>query len=261
MDQQEGFLAQEESSSKLTRYLVGIGAAILFALIGKPLIQTFFHPRWTAERVGAELERDPQMGDVYVALRENYPADSRRLLEQAAADANANDMAAADRNAFLFMRRFTQGKSAAITAAPADLLHRIAQEYSALFHVLRNSDPALCGRFVTEGFRPGDQPPAYALEHVGRLAALQIRAAHAGESSGRVARGELSDRDGAAFGEAVRANDPAAARLIADPAALRAATPERQCDAGTAIYDAAAELPRETSGNVVAQLLRDSLRQ
>jgi hypothetical protein len=245
----------------LFRYLAGVAAFVAVAYFVKPLVATYFHPRWTTERVEAELERDPNMRDVLLALRENYPADSRALLEQAAADANANDMASANRNAFLFMKRFMRGKANAIISAPSDQLHGIAQEYSAMFHVLRSGDPALCGRLVMEGFRPGDHPPANASEHLARLAALQIRAAHAGEMGGHVPRGALPDRDGAAFGAAVRANDPTVSPLLADQAALRAASPDRQCAAGTAIFDAAAELPEESSANVVAQIVRDSLSQ
>jgi hypothetical protein len=261
MDDQGGYLAQEESSSKLFRYLAGVAAFIFIGVIGKPYIQSFFHPRWTAERVQAELEKNPAMAETFIALRENYPADARAFMEQAAVDANRDDIAGANRNAFLFMRRFMQSKAGAIVAAPADHLRRIAREFSAMLHVLKNDAPALCAQFVMDGYHPGDNPPPNAAEHMGRLTALEIRAAHAGESAGRVARGPVSDRDGVAFVAALRANDPSVAPLLGDQAALRAAPPDRQCALGVAIYDAAAELPEETSANIVAQILRDSLSQ
>jgi hypothetical protein len=208
----------------------------------------------------AELEREPTFHDLFIALKDNYPADSRALVAQAVADANRDDVAAANRNAFLFMRRFSRSKAEAMTRAPAGQLRQIAQEYSALMHVLKTTDINLCARVVMEGFRPGDRPQAAALAHVNRIGVLQIGAAHAGESAGRVARGPLSESDGTAFGSAVRANDPSVIPLMTEEAALRSAPAARQCDMGVAIYDAAAELPLERSANVTAMLLRESFR-
>jgi hypothetical protein len=261
MANEGGYLAREDGGRKLLLALVGFVAFAVVGYFARPLFQAVFHPQWTAERMEAELERDPTFRDVFLALKQNYPADSRALVEQAVADANRDDVEAANRNAFLFMRRFSRAKAEAMTRAPADQLHQIAQEYSGLMHALKNSDTNLCARVVMEGFRPGDHPPGAALDHINRIGALQIQAAHAGEAAGLPARTPLSDRDGAAFGSAVRANDASVAPLMTNEAALRAAPPDRQCAMGVALYDAAAELPLETSANVTAQLLRVSLSQ
>lgn len=156
------------------------------------------------------------------------------------------------------MRNFMVSKTDALINAPDAELVRLGRANYALVRALRDSDVGLCAVYVSRGFGEGVRPPPAAVERLGELSRLQIRAARAGETAKRPPRPPLSEEEYAAWLAAMESADPVLARMISD-GSIERAPPERQCAAGIVLYRAAAELPEALSASVNAHLFRASL--
>ncbi len=232
--------------------ILGFGGS--FALVVAFLIGAQASPR----SIEARLEGQAALAATIAAFRETYPGDYAAFLNRLVEIENAQGAEAADRTALPHLRRFIAGKSEAIASAPAPELAAIADAMAAVVTQLRRTSVPLCARFVTRGAQ-GERLPEAALAGVGALNALQFRAARHGESNMRVARGALSEPDGAAWFVRIRALDPALAARLNGRAAEQPGE-QAQCATGLALYRAASELPDEQSANVTAHLIRQSFR-
>jgi len=241
-----------ETATRASPWLLILCAAGGFALFVAFLLSAQASP----SSVEARLEAQPALAATVAAFRESYPAEQAAFLARLAEIENGEGAEAADRAAAPMLRRFLAGKAAAITAAPPAELAAVADAMAALVTTLRRATVPLCARFVTRGAQ-GERLPQAALASAGALNAAQFRAARAGEGPNRVARGRLSEADGAAWFIRIRALDPALAARLNGRAPEQPGA-EAQCSTGHALYRAAAELPDEQSANVTAHLLRQS---
>lgn len=213
----------------------------------------------TPEQLGAQLRAIPELRGFYEEFERLYPAEHRRYLQRLSTTYNSRGRAAADREAFQFMRNFMVSKADAMINAPDAELVRLGRANYELVRTLRDTDVALCALYATRGFGEGVRPPPAAIERLGELSRLQIRAAHAGETAKRPPRPPLSDADYAKWLAAMEALDPVLARMISD-GSIERAPPERQCAAGIILYRTAAELPEALAASVNAHLFRASLQ-
>lgn len=245
------------------RILLGVIGLIAFVALAFLAVQAFQYLRRpvTAAQLEAEMERQPETREAYRALRHYYPHDADAFYARAAAAANAGGVDAAKRAAFLFIQQFMRSKAVAIARGSTGTLQGIAREYSALLHVLRSRDVAMCAQLSMSGIGPGQTPPAEALAHFNRILALQLQAAHEGEAKDARSQAALSNADRQSFVLEIGAIDHSLVPLLDDQRALNAAPAVRQCDLGTAVYDAAAALPTESSARITAELIRSSLAQ
>lgn len=212
----------------------------------------------TPADIEALIERSPPDREAMEALKANYPADYRRLLEDAAQAGREHGQQAAAQEAALFMRRFIRSKLDAISAAPDRELQRMGGGQLELIQALREADVTLCARFAISGPPPGQRMPPGALPVLGRLSVYTIEAARAGEQPGRTPRTTLSDEDGRAWLAAMREIDPEVAREI-ETNTVERQPPAAQCRAGVVIYQAVTRLHGHASANVTAYLVRESI--
>lgn len=228
--------------------LIG-GAFLLF--VGFLLSQ-----RSSSDSVEARLTARPELAATLTAFRENYPDDYRAYLAALSDITDRQGAEVADRAATGRLRSFIAGKVEAIASAPVADLDALADANLASLQRLREAGAPLCAAFIRDGAQ-GERMPAAALATIGQANALQFRAARHGEGPQRVARGQLSEQDGALWFLAIRQLDPALADRINSGQAGQG-SPEERCATGIALYRAAAALPPETGANVTAHLVRQS---
>ena len=202
------------------------------------------------------IEGEPNWGEMFRALRAEYPEEYEKLIDIAAEAVEATDgNPQAKQQSFAEMRRFMSSKTPFLVRAPDADLHAIALAYAELVHRLQRGDVALCARFSVQGFSPADTIPQPAIRILAHLNALQLHAMRHAESAPAAARGELQPADAIAFMAAVTRLDPASMSLVRDQSKLVAASDAEKCAAGIAVYDAAAALPEAQSANVIAALI------
>jgi hypothetical protein len=212
----------------------------------------------TPERLDAFLQSNAEAGELYAAIKANYPDDYRQFLQQTSETIRTGNRAAIERQAFNFSRNVMVNHFDDMARAPSADLHAIARQYAALANTLKASDISLCSQFITTGFAPGTAYPEAIRPILRRIGTMQIAAARHGETQPRDPRGEISEHQALQFAEAIRARSPSATRLLLNESALSGASPAEQCDAGVALYEAAANLPSDAAADVTIQLLRAS---
>lgn len=214
----------------------------------------------TFERVDQMLRTMPQGSLTFTALRTNYPAEYRALIQHFVTIVRSGaSMTAAQQSSFAGMRAFMASKVGALSAAPEADLVALAAAYDELSELLANSNVALCAQWTTTGFGPASRPPMEVLAKLDRINAVQILAMHHGEAPGAVARPPVGEEDRQALMEGVQAIDPAAALLLGS-GALPTATPAQQCQAGRALYRAVAAMPPARAAAVTAFMLQEFFR-
>ncbi|MGQ0659623.1 hypothetical protein [Sphingosinicella sp.] len=212
--------------------------------------------RSSADSVEARLTARPELTATLAAFREAYPNDYRAYLSVLSEITDRQGAEEADRAATERLRAFIASKAEAIASAPAADLDALADANLATLLRLREAGAPLCAAFVRDGAQGERLPPA-ALATIGQANALQFRAARHGEGPQRVARGPLSEADGALWFLAIRALDPELAQRI-NAGSAGQGTAEERCTTGIALYRAAAALPSEQAANVTAHLVRQS---
>jgi hypothetical protein len=225
------------------------GGFLLF--IGFLLLQ-----RASTESVEARLAARPELTATLAAFRENYPDDYGRYLAALSDMTDRQGVEAADRAATERLRAFVASKVESIAGAPVADLDALADANLATLLRLREAGTALCAAFVRDGAQGERLPPA-ALATIGQANALQFRAARNGEGAQRIARGQLSEADGALWYLAIRQLDPALADRINAGTAGQGSAEER-CATGITLYRAAAALPPPQAANITAHLVRQS---
>lgn len=234
------------------RAALALVLAFAAGLAGLVILPPLFETR--PKDIEAALDGNPDIRLTIAALRADYPHDYRALIERLAARAQGGgDRQALDREAAAFMADFMAAKAGFVAGAPDAQLREVAIAYAGLIRMLRDRDPDLCARFVTNGMPEGAPPPRSVTVRLDRISALRIRAARAGESGGRPPRAGLSPEDRRAWFARLARNDAASAALLA-AGTIDRAPPLAQCKAGLALYQAAAELPAAQSANVMAGL-------
>jgi hypothetical protein len=240
--------SRRRTAGWLTILLIG-GAFLLF--VGFLLLQ-----RSSPESVEARLTARPELAATLTAFREAYPADYRAYLTALSEITDRHGAEEADRAATTRLRSFIAGKAEAIANAPVADLDALADANLASLLRLREAGAPLCAAFVRDGAQGERLPPAV-LATIGEANALQFRAARNGEGPRRVARGPLSEADGATWFLAIRQLDPALAERINSGQAGQGSAEER-CATGIALYRAAAALPPEQAASITAHLVRQS---
>jgi len=236
----------------------GIGWLSILLIAGGFLLFVAFllGQRSSAESVEADLMARPELAGTLAAFRENYPADYRAYLASLSEITDRHGADEAGRAATTRLRSFIAGKVEAIANAPVADLDALADANLASLLRLREAGAPLCAAFVRDGAQ-GERVPPAALQAIGLANALQFRAARHGEGPQRVARGQLSEADGAQWFLAIRQLDPAVSERINSNQAGRG-TAEERCATGIALYRAAAALPPEQAANITAHLVRQS---
>ncbi len=218
--------------------LIG-GAFVLFVafLLGQ---------RSSPESVEADLMARPELAATLTAFRETYPGDYAAYLASLSEITDRHGADEAGRAATTRLRSFIAGKVEAIASAPVADLDALADANLATLMSLRAAGAPLCAAFVRDGAQ-GERVPPAALQAIGQANALQFRAARHGEGPQRLARGQLSEADGAQWFLAIRQLDPAvSARINSDQAGR--GTAEERCATGIALYRAASALPPGAGG-------------
>jgi len=228
--------------------LIG-GGFLLF--VGFLLMQ-----RSSPDSVEARLMARPELSATLAAFRETYPNDYRAYLTALSEITDRHGAEEADRAATSRLRSFIAGKAEAIASAPVADLDSLADANLASLLQLREAGAPLCAAYLRDGAQGERLPPA-ALATIGQANALQFRAARNGEGPQRVARGPLSEADGAMWFLAIRQLDPRVTNRINANSAGQGSAEER-CATGIALYRAAAALPAEQGANVTAHLVRQS---
>ena len=227
---------------------------------GKGVLDSLINRSATVEQAEAELDRDPRTRSMAAAFKRHYPAEYDQFLQRVVAAANQRGQLAARREAFSFMERFVLSKVPHIANAPEAEVNRLGRASLALSEALRDADVQLCARFQMDGLNADDQIPPSVIPAMMRVNVEQFRAARRGEDAKGAGRGPLSQADAAAFLARLEAIDAEIAEKVADESLVRA-TPQQQCDAGLAIYQAALDLPPAQSANVIAELLRGAAEE
>jgi hypothetical protein len=206
--------------------------------------------------IRTQFESDPTMGEMFRALRDDYPDEYERLVsltvegtEEKRSDAEMKQ------RGFDEMRGFMRTKLPMIERAPAADLRALGLAYAALMHTLQRDDTGLCARFAIKGFQATDTISPDAMKAMVHVNALQVHAMRHVEASPAAERGPLAQRDAAAFMAAVVKESTAVAPLLRDQAKLNAASDQDKCALGVAIYDAVASLPEAQAANLTAYLI------
>ncbi|WP_114953807.1 hypothetical protein [Sphingosinicella terrae] len=258
----------QESPFTARRMAAALGGIVIMFVIGLALragssndgdgtFQSLQRRSTTVERAEAELARDGRSREMMAAFKANYPQEYDQFLRRVVDAVNRRGSAAARQEAFTFMETFVRSKVPHIAEAPDADVNRLGDALVDFSAALREADISLCARFQMGGLTAMDRLPESALPAMSRLNVAQFRAARQAENGRRVPRTALSDADAEAWFARIETIDPESARRIADDR-LPAATPQQQCDAGLAIYQAAMELPPTRSANVVAELIRQA---
>lgn len=208
------------------------------------------------QSVRAQYETDPTMGEMFRAVRDDYPDEYARLvaITVEGSEAKRSDPEMKQRG-FDEMRSFVRTKLPMIERAQAADLRGVALAYAVLMHALQRDDTGLCARFATSGFRAADTLPADATKAMVHVNALQIHAMRHAEASPAPARDALAQPDAVAFMAAVAKENPAALPLLRNQAKLNGASDQDKCAVGIAIYDAVASLPEAQAANLIAYLI------
>lgn len=206
--------------------------------------------------VRTQYETDPVVGEMFRALRDDYPDEYARMVaitvEGAAAKLSDAEM---KQRGFDEMHSFVRTKLPMIESAQAADLGAVARAYAALMHALQRDDAGLCARFATTGFGAAETLPPDAMKAMVHVNALQMHAMRHAEASPAPARGALAQPDAAAFMTAVERGNPAAAPLLRDQTKLNQASDQDKCAVGVAIYDGIASLPEAQAANLIAYLI------
>jgi len=258
MSDSESFIASKPPWLKgLVALAVLVGAILVFRAVAPAVMAS---RQMTAERLAQQVENDPIGGESFRSIKSAYPNEYRAFLVRTVEVIRREGAAAAEREAFHFSRSLMRSKLDDMLRAPALRLRGLAGAYADLIRALGARDVGLCGRFVTVGITPETRMPRELLSRFNNLLPLQISLAQDGADERRATRRDASQAEATAFMERLATISPAAAELVQDDARLMAATATQQCDAGLAIYRAAATLPPETSANIMAVLIRESFQ-
>lgn len=207
--------------------------------------------------------------EVMLELKRLFPADYQRILrEHPAPDgllALSNPPGDRRYAAWLLqirtaVRAFIAAQLAHVVQAPDDALLSVARTGRALLDQFRPY-PTLCAMHATGRSDPTD-PATRQLASPAIIDAMetaqiaQLRAARGGLDQ-PTARdlGALRGRAQAALAARLSATAPDVAGLLGDPAAAAAATPDKQCRAVIAYYDAIIALPPELGTVILSDAL------
>lgn len=249
----------QDSSDRRAPMIIGLVAGgFVLILLMIAVIYLARGPSMT-EQLEAELASEPAIAGFIGELKTSYPGDYREMIDRVAEAHRTGGRQASSREAFFFMRGFMTSRVDHIASAPDRDLVQVAGAYVRVVEALRDSDVPLCAQFVMLGFSPGARPPRTVVEQLNNASVLQIRAAKAGERSGRQPRRELALVDTQAWFAEIRRLDAGAAAAIED-GSLGGRTPAEQCQAGLALYRGVTALPAPRAANVIAQLIRQSLQ-
>jgi hypothetical protein len=247
------------------RFRLVMSAALVLALAAAAPPPPVAQPTVTVTDTRAAFEKfaltNPAYGEMFRALKQDYPAEFAKFVDTIAGDLDAH-VADADMRAkgFAQMRAFMLAKLPLLAAAPDADLHVLSSLYADLMRTMQREDVALCSRFAVAGFGAADIIPPSVQQVLSRANALQIHAVRHAETAPVPARGQLGPADSQAWVAAIARVDSGAMPLLTDTAKLAAASDTDKCAAGVAVYAAAAALPEAQSARVIANLLLQSNR-
>lgn len=237
-------------------------AALVFVALkaGVPWIQ---RQMVTSSALEQQALADPAMGPLYATMKEIYPQDFERLIEDMSTRTKAGEPAETIRaQGYARMRAFSLSKVPSITRAPEASLVQLADAQRSVVTALAIQDPSLCAQYGSTGLRPDSKPNAPSMRAVGRAGEALLRAAKAGETS-PVARALADDPVRlTAFAERLRTNGMSQEQfaMMASPATLMSAPATTQCDITKKLYDGIAQLPDPEKAWVTAYLMNEAAK-
>lgn len=224
-------------------------------LTGEPL-KINYAPILEPADLELAIRRSDKYSATFLAMKEEYPSDYARFLEQATGDVNRGKVGTMDEVLDATQGGFRLGKLNLVVASPDSSLAKIADAYAKLVRDLRTDNVDDCATFGRLGRLPprADGSGSLVKADVDAIGSLEIRAAKAAEKAGSAARGNLTAEERAAWNRAMDTQNPGASELWAGPA-FETATAGEQCDATVALFAGAANLPDPASAKVMAQVL------
>jgi hypothetical protein len=267
-------------AADLKRYLaVSIGPLVVLALIsinlatgptGPQVVSPAYASYWSGKplRINYARKMKPeevdalirQWGDfpaTYQAIRETYPAEYERLLDHSAHDLRDDRFGTREEILERGQAVVRIGKLNSLIAAPAPALAALAQAYAKLVRDLKAEDVSECASLGSYGSPPpGAAGRGRAVKaDLDMIGSLELRAVKAADTGGAMRRGILNSNDRSAWNAAMNASYAKASELWAG-SAFDSASVAEQCDATVALFVGAAELPEESSANVMAHILQ-----
>jgi hypothetical protein len=233
--------------SRRTRILIALAAGLgIVLLIGLALsLRGEGRRHATQDEIAAIFGSDPKRRPWAVPLRTYYPREYRNMLDRVGAASVAGGADAASRAEESFIEDFLARKIDAIASAPDAQLLEIASAKAEMFRRDRDCNPTDVP-YV-------DRWTAPVMAH-NRVTALEIAAAHAGETSGRRPRRRASPADYEALRARMEARDPELMRAI--PNEPSSSDTREQCRYSLLMYQAMAELPPPVGPVIVVEFIR-----
>jgi hypothetical protein len=229
--------------SRRTKILIALAVGLAILLIGLAVSVRLGDA--TRDGIAAELDSDPTSREWVAALRTYYPGEYSDLVDRVgAASLTGSDAGIRARQSFI--DDFLARKIDAIVSVPDAQLLEIASARAEATRRDRNCNP----RDVAHA----DRWTAPAIAQ-GRETALEIAAAHAGETSGRRPRRPWGPADYEALRARMEAMDPELLRAMPEGPSS-SDTPERQCRYDLLQYRALRELPPALGAVIMAEFLR-----
>lgn len=269
-----------ERATDFKRYLaVSAGPLLVLAIVainlaigptGPAVVAPAYASHWTgkplhinyartmkADEVDAAIRQSGLFPSTFQAIREEYPADYQRLLNDSAYDIHDGRMGTTAEILERAQAVTRIQRLRSLTAARAPALAELARAYARLLGDLKADNVEACANLGSYGSPPPDSagrsPTVKAdLDAIGNL---EIRAAKAAEAGAAVRREGLTAEEQAAWTAATNAHYARASALWAGPA-FDSASAAEQCDATVALFAGAADLPEATSANVLAHILQ-----
>ncbi|MEA3011699.1 MAG: hypothetical protein QOD42_244 [Sphingomonadales bacterium] len=229
--------------SRRTKILIALAVGLGILLIGVAV--SVRRGDATRDGIAADLESDPTSRQWVAALRTYYPREYSDLVDRVSA-ASLAGADARNRAEQSFIDDFLARKIDAIAAAPDAQLLEIA---SAKAETLRRDHE--CNPTAVIDADTWTAPEIAR----SRVTALEIAAAHAGETSGRRPRRRPGPADYEALYARMEARDPELMRAMPNGASS-SETPERQCRYDLLMDQAMTELPPAVGAVIVVAVLR-----
>lgn len=239
-------MRQRSDSGEASPALIWIAMVVTtIVLIVVAVIALRPAPPSPQQSVAAVLENDPTSRQWVAALRKYYPREYRDLIDRVGA-ASVAGVDARIRAQMSFIDDFLARKIDAIVSVPDAQLLEIASAKAETLRRDRDCNPT--------GVTDADPWTAPAIAQ-SRVMALEIAAAHAGETSGRRPRRRWGPADYEALRARMEARDPELMRAMPNGPSPRE-TPELQCRYDLLQYRPITELPPAVGAVIMAEFLR-----
>lgn len=202
-----------------------------------------------------------EAGPLFLAMRRNFPAETRALIDRfyAIASANRTNMTAYQRGLLREQAAFLQSLLPHLRRAPeADLLLAVRARV-ALFEAMQRADPALCGQVAAQGSALRPLGEEIKQRNSDAMVAI-IDAAGAGRRAPGPLIADLTPEDVSTIGAAFGRLDPTGdlRPILIGEVEPTAVAPERICRFALATQRLVLALPPGTAGRAAFGVLEET---